>query len=60
VADALTTAFMLMSLEEIEALCARTPGLEAWVLPEPDEDQQEQATLLTIGGSGSGYTSTLP
>jgi FAD:protein FMN transferase len=37
VADALTTAFMLMSTEEIEALCARTPGLEAWLLPEPSE-----------------------
>jgi thiamine biosynthesis lipoprotein len=35
VADALTTAFMLMSAEEIEALCARTPGLEAWLLPDP-------------------------
>jgi thiamine biosynthesis lipoprotein len=37
VADALTTAFMLMSTEEIEALCVRTPGLEAWLLPEPSE-----------------------
>lgn len=35
VADALTTGFMLMSAEEIEALCARTPGLQAWLLPEP-------------------------
>ena len=37
VADALTTAFMLMSTEEIEAICAGTPGLEAWLLPEPGE-----------------------
>ncbi len=37
VADALTTAFMLMSTEEIEAICAGTPGLEAWLLPEPSE-----------------------
>ena len=34
VADALTTAFMLLPLAEIEALCARSPGLEAWILPE--------------------------
>lgn len=34
VADALTTAFMLLSLDEIEALCERSPGLEAWVLSE--------------------------
>ncbi len=34
VADALTTALMLMAPEEIEALCAASPGLEAWVLSE--------------------------
>jgi hypothetical protein len=34
VADALTTAFMLLPLAEIEALCERSPGLEAWVLPD--------------------------
>lgn len=34
VADALTTAFMLLGLEEIEALCDASPGLEAWILPE--------------------------
>jgi len=32
VADALTTAFMLMGQEEIEALCDRSPGVEAWTL----------------------------
>ena len=35
VADALTTAFMLLSLEEIAALCDRSPGLQAWILPPP-------------------------
>jgi thiamine biosynthesis lipoprotein len=34
IADALTTAFMLLTIEEIEALCERSPGLEAWVLPD--------------------------
>lgn len=34
VTDALTTAFMLLSTAEIATLCARSPGLEAWVLPE--------------------------
>jgi len=34
-ADALATAFMLMRLRDIGALCAASPGLEAWVLPEP-------------------------
>jgi len=37
VADALTTAFMMMSVEEIDELCARTPGVEAWLLPDDDE-----------------------
>jgi thiamine biosynthesis lipoprotein ApbE len=32
VADALTTAFMLLPVEDIEALCQHSPGLEAWVL----------------------------
>ena len=37
VTDALTTAFMLLSVEEIEALCGQSPGLEAWILPEPED-----------------------
>jgi FAD:protein FMN transferase len=32
VADALTTAFMLLSVDQIAALCDRSPGLEAWIL----------------------------
>jgi thiamine biosynthesis lipoprotein len=32
VADALTTAFMLLSLDDVGALCASSPGLEAWIL----------------------------
>jgi thiamine biosynthesis lipoprotein ApbE len=58
VADALTTAFMLMSPEAIETLCAQTPGLEAWVLREPSGSRPPEATLRHLGGSGSGYTST--
>jgi thiamine biosynthesis lipoprotein len=34
VADALTTAFMMLSEEETADLCARTPGVAAWILPE--------------------------
>jgi thiamine biosynthesis lipoprotein ApbE len=54
VTDALTTAFMLMRVEEIEALCDRNPGLEAWILPEPAGGQQEQGHLLHFGGSRTG------
>jgi thiamine biosynthesis lipoprotein len=34
VADALTTAFMVLGCDEIAAMCERTPGLEAWLLGE--------------------------
>jgi FAD:protein FMN transferase len=40
VADALTTAFMLMGHDEIQALCERNPGLEAWVLPGDDGNER--------------------
>ena len=50
VTDALTTAFMLLSPEEIEGLCARSPGLEAWVLPDGDSGQSGEAELLHFGG----------
>ena len=36
VTDALTTACMLLKLDEIEALCSNTPGLEAWVLEDTE------------------------
>jgi len=38
VVDALTTAFMLLSEAEIEALCAGSPGLEAWILSEDEAE----------------------
>ncbi len=46
VADALTTAFMMLSVEEIDELCARTPGVEAWLLPDDDE-----RAVVHFGGS---------
>jgi thiamine biosynthesis lipoprotein len=50
VTDALTTAFMLLSTEEIAALCQCSPGLEAWVLPESSGGQPGEADLLHFGG----------
>ncbi|NUR56990.1 MAG: FAD:protein FMN transferase [Acidobacteria bacterium] len=32
VADALTTAFMLLDRDQVEAICRSSPGLEAWIL----------------------------
>jgi thiamine biosynthesis lipoprotein len=54
VADALTTAFMLMRLEDVAALCERNPGLEAWILPEPAEGDPPEAALLHVGGPAVG------
>ena len=52
VADALTTAFMLLSPGEVEALCERSPGLEAWILMDPADGPQAEASLLHFSGSG--------
>lgn len=50
VTDALTTACMVMGVDEIEALCARSPGLEAWVLEDHGQDGSGEAGLLHFGG----------
>jgi thiamine biosynthesis lipoprotein len=57
VADALTTAFLLLGLDDIETLCEQSSGVEAWVLQEPGGGGDRDATLLHFGGSGPGYTS---
>jgi FAD:protein FMN transferase len=49
VADALTTALMLLTPDEIQAICDQSPGLEAWILPEPADDTPEPS-LLHFGG----------
>jgi thiamine biosynthesis lipoprotein len=43
-ADALSTAFMIMSAEEIRRYCHRHPGVSAYVLALPDD------RLLALGG----------
>jgi thiamine biosynthesis lipoprotein len=48
VADALTTAFMVLSVDEIAALCARSSGLEAWILP--DRTSSRTVDLLHFNG----------
>jgi FAD:protein FMN transferase len=51
VADALTTALMLMRLEDIDALCAASPGLEAWILADPAGGAQADSDLRHFGGA---------
>ncbi len=53
VTDALTTACMVMSVDEITALCARSPGLEAWVLEDHGQDGAGEAGLRHFGGMHS-------
>jgi thiamine biosynthesis lipoprotein len=49
VSDALTTAFMLLTPEEIEELCESTSGMEAWILPE-SAGAHGESELLHFGG----------
>jgi thiamine biosynthesis lipoprotein len=51
VADALTTAFMLLSEDEITRLCAESPGLETWILADPADGQQGPGRVSHLGGS---------
>ena len=51
ITDALTTAFMLLDADEIEVLCRQSPGLEAWLLTQPDGDQSDEPRVLHFGGS---------
>ena len=50
VADALTTAFMLLSTQEIEGLCDHTPGLQAWLLSQSASGSHGEVDLLHFGG----------
>jgi thiamine biosynthesis lipoprotein len=50
VTDALTTAFMLLGVGEIAAICDRSPGLEAWILPESAGGQADESGLLHFRG----------
>jgi thiamine biosynthesis lipoprotein len=46
VADALTTAFMVLTVDEIRSLCDRNPGLHAWVLPDAGREDAPRVDLL--------------
>jgi thiamine biosynthesis lipoprotein ApbE len=49
VTDALTTACMLLDVGEIEQLCARAEGLEAWILA-PSGHTSGEGHLLRVRG----------
>jgi thiamine biosynthesis lipoprotein len=50
VADALSTAFMVLTTEEIAACCKRWEGLEAWLVQEPPENQPGAPIFLHMPG----------
>jgi len=54
VAEALSTACMILSEEEIRDLCRDGPGLDTWVLSEPATDGAKPAFLHMGGGGGAG------
>jgi thiamine biosynthesis lipoprotein len=49
VAETLSTAFMLLPVPEIEALCRSAPGVEAWIVLDPAEQAGGAAGLLHLG-----------
>jgi FAD:protein FMN transferase len=51
VADALTTAFMMLDTAGIGALCKQSPGLESWVLMDPARGRPTRACLSHFGGA---------
>ena len=55
VADGLSTAFMLLDLNEVGDICRDNPELEAWVLSKPQEGQPAP-TLVHFGEPGSGVS----
>jgi FAD:protein FMN transferase len=48
VTDALTTAFLVLSAEQVEALCEQSPGLSAWLL-EPPARPGDDSRLIRFG-----------
>lgn len=51
VVDALSTAFMIQPVEEIDDLCRRHPGLEAWLVPRPTKRGGTAPALVHLGAS---------
>jgi thiamine biosynthesis lipoprotein len=52
-AEGLSTASMILPVEEIADLCRRCPGLEAWLLRERMEDGDPAPALVHLSASGA-------
>ena len=51
VAEGLSTAFMILPVEELAEWCRRWPGLEAWLFRGPAKRQDAAAALVHLGPS---------
>jgi len=51
VAEALSTAFMVLPADEAAELCRRWPGLEAWLLGKPADEGMTAPRLIHLPGS---------
>jgi thiamine biosynthesis lipoprotein ApbE len=51
VAEGLSTAFMILPVEEITDLCRRSPGLEAWLIREPTAAGNPAPALIHLAAS---------
>ena len=51
VAEGLSTAFMILPVEEIAERCRRWPGLEVWVFRGPAQEGDAAAALVHLGAS---------
>ncbi len=51
-AEGLSTAFMVLPTPEIEELCGRCPGVEAWLVPEPTGPSGAEPTLVHFPAAG--------
>jgi thiamine biosynthesis lipoprotein len=50
VADALSTAFMILRTEEVAEICRRSPEIEAWLVREPAEEGLVHLAAAAPGG----------
>jgi thiamine biosynthesis lipoprotein len=48
VADALSTAFYVMSLEEIQGFCENRPGVGAIIIPLPTNDRRVRPHVFGV------------
>jgi thiamine biosynthesis lipoprotein len=54
VADALSTAFMILGTEEVAGICRRNPEIEAWLLKEPPDEGQTPGLVHLVAGAPRG------